>query len=151
MNGTLDDLRTSVTRRLQSLPALAGVPVLAEDRRDITTEIQKALGQGGGLVVTVGTGSAKGAAPNDPLPQGDAEIVVEVGEIPAVNRGAGGKMIPAISVANLAVRALHHFAWERGRALIFDEMIYNREDKKQIVLYVCIFKTRIVFDAELGE
>lgn len=148
--GNLEDLRAAVVRRLESLPALAGVPVIGEDRMNIATEIQKALGQAGGLCVTVGTGSARGAAPNDPLPQGDIEIVVEAAEIPAINRGDAGRKIPAITVANIAIRALHHFAWEPGRALVFDELVYDREDKKQLVIYTAIFKTRVVFDTTLG-
>lgn len=148
--GNLEDLRAATVRRLESLPVLAGVPVIAEDRMNILTEIQTALGQGGGLVVTVGTGSAKGAAPNDALPQADVELVVEVAEIPAINRGETGRKIPAITAAVIAVVALHHFAWERGKALVFDEFVYDREDKKQIVSYTAIFKTRVSFEAALG-
>ena len=148
--GNLEDLRDAVVRRLESLPALAGVPVVPEDRMDIETEIRKALGQAGGLVVTVGTGGAKGAAPNDPLPQADVEVVVEVAEIPAVNRGPAGRKTPAVSAAVTAVVALHHFPWESGKALVFSEIIYNRDDKKQLVIYTAIFTTRVAFTAALG-
>ncbi len=148
--GNLEDLRASVVRRLESLPALAGVPVIAEDRMNVVTEIQKALGQGGGLVVTVGTGGAKGAAPNDPLPQADVEVVVEVAEVPAVNRGAAGSKIPADTAAVIAVCALHHFPWESGKALTFSEILYDRNDKKQLVIYTAIFTTRVAFTAAPG-
>jgi|GEM_PF-5696438 len=148
--GNLDDLRAAVTRRLEALPALAGVPIIPEDRQNLVFEIDKALGQGGGLCVTVGTGSAKGAAPNDPLPQADVEIVVEVAEIPALNRGAGGRQLPAISLAVAAAAALHHHAWEPGRALVFDEIIYDRDDKRAVVIYALVFRTRVAFTAALG-
>jgi hypothetical protein len=149
--GTLDDLRAAVTRRLAALPALNGVPVIPEDRQNLAYELDKALGQGGGLVVTVGTGSAKAAAPGDPLPQSDAEIVVECAEIPAINRAEGGRKIPAVTAADIAVTALHHWPWERGKALVYDEIIYDKDDKKAIVVYTCVFKTRVVHHAALGE
>jgi hypothetical protein len=151
MPGTLDDLRAAVTRRLETLPALAGVPVIPEDRQDLAYEIDRALGQAGGLVVTVGTGSAKAAAPGDPLPQSDAEIVVECAEIPSVNRAEGGRRLPAVSAANIAICALHHWPWERGKALVYDEIIYDRDDKKAAVIYTCVFKTRVAHRAALGE
>jgi hypothetical protein len=148
--GNLDDLRAAAVRRLESLPALSGVPVIPEDRQNILTEIQKGLGLGGGLVLTVGTGNAKGTAPNLPIPQAEVEIVVEIAEVPAINRGSAGRQIPAIHAAVLAVVALHHFAWESGKTLVFDELLYDKDDKKSIVVYTAILKTRVSFEAQLG-
>lgn len=148
--GNLDDLRSAVVRRIESLPGFSGVPVVPEDRQNLKSEIDKALGQSGGLVVTVGTGSAKGAAANDPLPQSDVEVIVECCEIPAINRGPAGRQIPAITLANAVIAALHHHAWERGKALVYDEMVYDKNDKSALVIYALVFRTRIAHEAALG-
>lgn len=148
--GTLDDLRSAVVARLQSVPALAGIPVLGEDRLDIQAEIAKGLATGGGLVIAVSTGGGRFLSPNLPLPQCEAEIFVECAEVPAVNRGASGRKIPGIRVAVLAVRALHHFGWTRGQVLTATEISYSRHDTKPIVVYVPSFTTRVLFDADLG-
>jgi len=147
---TLDDLRAAVVQRLKSTPALAGVPVLAEDRLDVKTEIDRGLSTGGGLVLVVVTGSGRFVSPNLPVPQCEAEIIVECAEIPAVNRAASGKKIPAVSAAVLACRALHHWGWTRGQVLTAEEIDYNRHDTKPIVAYVLTFRTRVLFDADLG-
>jgi len=148
--GNLDQLRAAVTRRLESLPALAGVPVVPEDRQNLKSEIDRALGQAGGLVLTVSMANARGAAPNDPLPQADVEVVVECAEIPAVNRSAAGRQIPAVTASVLAVCALHHWPWEPGKVLTYSETLYDRDDKKALVAYTCIFTTRVAFAAALG-
>lgn len=148
--GNLDDLRAAAVRRIAGIPALAGVPVIPEDRQDIANEIRKGLATGGGLVMTIGTGNAKGVAPNLPMPQADVEIIVESAEIPAINRGGSGRQIPAITAIVIAIVALHHHAWESGRTLVFEELQYDKDDKAKIVLYTAIFKTRVSFEAQLG-
>lgn len=148
--GTLDDLRAAAVRRLEVIPALAGVPVIAEDRLDIDTEIRKALGTGGGLVLTVGTGSMKCLQPSNPTPTVDTELVVEAAEIPPINRGASGKKIPGILAAVIATRALHHFVWETGRTLTLDEILYDRDSKQKLVIYTIVLTTHVTLDVELG-
>lgn len=148
--GNLDQLRAAVSRRLESLPALAGIPVVPEDRQNIKSEIDTALGKAGGLVITVSMGNARGVAPADPLPQAEVEVVVECAEIPAINRGPAGRQMPAVTASVQAVCALHHWPWEHGNVLTFGETQYDRDDKTSLVIYTCIFNTRVTFAAQLG-
>jgi len=153
---TVDDLRAAVVRRLESLPVLPGIAVIPEDRQNITTEIQKALGMGRGMVIIVYTGNAKNTAPAAPIPQCDLEMIIEIAEIPAINRGATGTKIPGAEVARYCVRALHQYAWTPGRCLTFQEQEYRPEQalgsnkKVQVVQYFLTFKTHVSFDAEIG-
>lgn len=148
--GNLDDLRAAAVRRLASVPALSGVPVIAEDRMDLETEIRKALSTGGGLVITVGTGSMRCLQPANPLPTLEVESVVEVAEIPPINRGPAGRRIPGITVAAMVGVALHHHIWEPGRTLVLDEILYDRDSKQKLVLYTLVFKTNVSLTIELG-
>lgn len=151
---TLDDLRAAVVRRLETLAVLPKVPVIAEDRQNIGTEIRKALGIGGGLCLTVSTGNATNLTPGAEIPQGTIDVIVEVGEIPAVNRPAGGRTgfgIPAITAAVCAVRALHFFGWCPGKTLVWREMQYDKDDKDNIIVYTLIFSTVVNFNANLGD
>jgi hypothetical protein len=148
--GNIDDLRTAGVRRLESIPALAGVPVIGDDRLDIDTEIRKALGTGGGLALTVGLGSMKCLQPANPSPTVEVELVVEIAEIPPINRGPGGRRIPGITAAVIAAKALHHHGWETGRTLVLDEIIYDKDSKLKLVIYTLVFKTHVTFDVELG-
>ena len=147
--GTLDQLRAAVSRRLESLPALAGIPVVPEDRSNIKSEIDRALGKAGGLVITVSMGNARGVAPADPLPQAEVEVVVECAEIPRSTADRRSQM-PAVTASVLAVCALHHWPWEHGNVLTFGETQYDRDDKTSLVIYTCIFNTRVTFAAQLG-
>lgn len=148
--GNLDDLRAAVCGRLGSIPVLAGVPVLPEDREDLLAEIRKALMIAGGLAITVATGNARGVAPNLPMPQADVEIYVTSSEVPVINRGKKGRKIPAITTAVISIVALHHFPWETGKTLVFDSLQYDKDSKSKIVLYTAVFKTRVSFEAQLG-
>ena len=112
--GNLDQLRAAVSRRLESLPALAGIPVVPEDRQNIKSEIDTALGKAGGLVITVSMGNARGVAPADPLPQAEVEVVVECAEIRDQPRT--GRQMPAVTASVLAVCALPLAVGARQRA-----------------------------------
>lgn len=148
---TIDDLRSAVVQRLRSLPVFpAKVAIIAEDRQNIATEVAKALGTGGGLVIIVYTGTARNIAPAAPIPQCETEIIIEIGEVPAINRGAAGTGVPGVEAARFCVRALHQFPWTEGRALTFTEQEYNRDAKGSVVQYFLTFKTQVSFDAEIG-
>jgi len=148
---TLDDLREAVVQRLESLPVFPSrVSVIPEDRQNITTEVRKALGAGGGLVIIIYTGNARNISPATPIPNCELEVIIEVGEIPAINRGATGTKIPAVEAARICIRALHQFAWTEGRCLTFREQEYNRDDKGSVVQYFLSFKTHVSMDAEIG-
>ena len=149
-NNTVDDLRAAVVRRLESLPVLPGIAVIPEDRQNIMTEVSKALAKGNGMVIIVYTGDAKNTAPSAPIPQCELELIVEVGEIPALNRGATGTRIPGSEVARYCVRALHQYIWTAGKSLTFREQRYNKDDTKQVVQHLLYFTTHVSFDAEIG-
>lgn len=140
---SIADLRQAAVLRLQAVPEFSGVAVLAEDRLDLVTEINKAVATGKGLVVTVATGSEKFRQGANPKPVAEVELVVEVGENPMVNRAPTGARLPASDAAALVVRALHHFPWTPGKVLVASEKVYDKDDKAKIVTYAAIFTTLI--------
>ena len=144
---TVAALRAEVTRKLSALPLLRQVAVLAEDKLNLPTEIAKALAQGKGFCVTVLTGSAKGKSPNLKPAQADVECIVEIAEIPPINRGSTGAQLPSIDATVAVVAELHHFEWCRGRVLVFDEAEFAQNDKIQMQKYTVIFKTDVSFEA----
>lgn len=145
MPATIATLRASVVAHLQAIPQLAGVAVLAEDRDDVVTAISTALAQGRGLVLVVSTGAERFTQGGNPVPVSDVDVYVEVGEIPAINRGPKGARIPASDVSCLVVRALHHFVWTPGKVLVADAKAYDRNDKSKVVTYTPIFKTKVEY------
>jgi len=147
---TLDDLRAAVVRRLESLPVLTGVAVIPEDRQNIATEVRKAMANGKGLAIVIYTGDAKNIAPAAPIPQCELELIVEVGEIPAMNRGPAGTKIPGCEVARYCVRGLHQHEWSYGKSLTFQQQQFNKDDKAMIVQHLLFFTTIVSFDAEIG-
>lgn len=150
-NKTIDDLRQAVFERLRSLPVFpAAVTIVPEDRQNIATEVAKGLGTGRGLVIIIYTGDARNIAPASPVPQCETEIIIEIGEVPAINRGRAGTGVPGVEAARYCVRALHQFPWTAGRALTFTEQEYNRDAKGSVVQYFLTFKTQVSFDAEIG-
>ncbi len=148
---TIDDLRAAVVARLKSLPVFpAKVGIFAEDRNNLLFEVNKALRQAGGLVIIMYTTDAVNTSPNSPIPQCRVDVVVEVGELVATNRGATGTKIPAVEAARICVRALHGWAWATGRSLVFNKQSYNRDDKSSVVQYYLDFSTIISMDADIG-
>lgn len=154
---TVDDLRAATVQRLKSLPVIPQkVAVIPEDAQDITTEINKALGMAGGLVIIVYTGNATNINQAAPIPSGQMDLIVEVAEIPAVNRGSTGTKIPAEELSRICIRALHQFDWAVGRSLTFTEREYRPEQslvsnkKLKVVQYFVTFQTIVSLDAEIG-
>jgi hypothetical protein len=145
--GTIADLRSAVVLRLQALPALQGVAILAEDRLDLTSEVNAALATGKGLAVTVACGNEKFRQGANPRPVSEVELIVEVGEIPLINRAPSGSRLPASNAAALIVSALHHYPWEPGKVLVASEKVYDKDSKTKVVVYASIFTTLIEYPA----
>jgi hypothetical protein len=143
--GTIADLRAAVVQRLQANEKLAGITILAEDRLDLSTEINKALATGKGIVITVATGSEKFRQGSNPVPVAEVELIVEVGEIPLINRSKNGARLPASEAAAIIVSALHHYPWEAGKVLVASEKIYDKDAKEKIVSYASVFTTLIQY------
>lgn len=145
MPSDIPELRRSVVAKLQAIPQLAGVEVISEDRNDVATAINTALAQGRGIVLVVSTGAERFTQGSNPTPVSNVEVYVEVGEIPAVNRGPKGSRVAASDAAALVVRALHHFPWTHGKVLVASEKLYDRNDTKKIVTYTPIFTTTVEY------
>lgn len=142
-------LRDEVVRVLSANPRLSAVTILAEDRLDLTTEIAKALGRAKGIVIVVLTGAAKGKSSNLPIAQATVECLVEVAEIPAINRSPSGANLPAIDAATAAIATLHHFQWCHGRTLIFDDLDYDMSEKLKMQKYTITLKTDVSFESSI--
>ena len=143
--GTIADLRTAVVQRLEANEKLAGITILGEDRLALMSEINKALATGKGIVITVSTGSEKFRQSANPVPVAEVELIVEVGEIPLINRAQSGARLPASEAACIIVSALHQYLWEPSKTLVASEKIYNKDDKAKIVTYASIFTTFIQY------
>lgn len=143
--GTPDDLLQSTVLRLQSLPELKGIEIIPEDRLDILTAINTALYQAKGMVIVVSIGDEEFTQPANPTPTANAELFVEIGEIPSINRSETGARIPGSSVSRIVVKGLHHFAWEPGKCLVARKKLYDKNDKTKIVTRTVILSTLIAY------
>ena len=142
-------LRDEVVRALSANPRLSAVTVLAEDRLDLTTEIAKALGRAKGIVIVVVTGAAKGKSSNLPIAQATIDCLVEIAEIPAINRSPSGANLPAIDATLAAVETLHHFQWCHGRTLVFASVDYDMSEKLKMQKYTITLNTDVSFESSI--
>ena len=139
---TLDELRETVCRRLESLPELSGVPIIPEDRQNIATEITKALSQLKGIVIVVNTGDGRCDAPGNPNPTAEVSLLIEISEIPAINRTRNGSQIPAVDAMGIVIRALHQHVEKEKGSLTFRGWGF---DNAKLLTYTPEFLTRVVF------
>lgn len=146
--GTLEDLRTAIRERLESISALAGVPVITEEQHDIEAVLHQSLASVG-VCLTVGTAGATAINPNLPVPRCECTIIVEGVECVAINRGGDNAKPTAIELACLAARALHHHAWEPGNVITFKSIAYNPGPKYDA--YQVSVQTSVLIDADIGE
>jgi hypothetical protein len=138
-----EDLLKAVVARLQSLPLLSGIPIIPEDESDIATKMNNALAQAGGFCIVVSIGDGRNESPANPTPSESLEVVVECGEIPVINRAAGGRMIPAIKVAVACIKSLHLHPIDTGTTLVFARREKELETKTGFIKHSPIFTTKI--------
>ncbi len=138
-----DELLKAVVAKLQSLPLLSGFPIIPEDAKNIATEVNKALAQSGGFCIVVSTGDGRNESPANPTPSESMEVMIECGEIPAINRVAGGRLIPSLKVAVACIKALHLFSVDTGTTLVFARREKEIDTKGGLVKHTPIFTTKI--------
>lgn len=139
---TINELREAVCRKLESLPELAGVPVIPEDRQNVVTEITKALSQAKGLCVVVNTGEGRCDAPGNPAATSELQLLVEIAEIPVINRSPAGLRLPAVDVMGIVVSTLHQHTDPTGGTLTFVDWSFMND---KVIKYTPAFSTRVMF------
>lgn len=138
-----EELLKAVVVKLQTLTLLSGIPIIQEDEADIATKMNKALAQAGGFCIVVSTGDGRNESPANPTPSESLEVMVECGEIPAINRVAGGRMIPSIKVAVACIKALHLYPVDTGTTLVFARREKELDTKTGFIKHTPIFTTKI--------
>ena len=119
----LADVASALRGAQDSVWALPDAPVLTADDGDLDKRIDTVLRRLG-LCATVMLSSASGAKPALPGPIFDAaELVVEVCEASALNRGNSGTGVTALEAAEMAARALHQRRLGSGRLLYVTDIV----------------------------
>jgi hypothetical protein len=137
---TVKELREHVCRKLEGVPELSGIPVIPEDKQNIATEINKALSQMKGIVIVVNTGDGRSEEPNNPNPVAEVSLLVEIAEIPAINRTPRGSQIAAVDAMGIVVSALHHHVEKDKGCLAFRGWGF---ENAKLITYTPEFTTRV--------
>ena len=116
---TLSDLTAAIVSRLQSAqqpggaaPQLTGAVILREDAHDLETEINKAIGQTGMLILVGQPHFTNTATLTNPAAQLKINTAIAIGELPALWRRprADGQPRPhAVDAVQLVTQLLHHY------------------------------------------
>ncbi len=108
--GVLSTIQSQIKDRLTADPHFSDIPVITEDRGDINTAINTAIGQIGTCVIVL-TPSADVRNANVPGPYFDrVGILVRTFETPTINRASTGTGKKAIDTAEIAVALLHQYS-----------------------------------------
>ena len=123
MNNDFSNLQLAIVRRLKEDPILSGITVLAEDRKDLVNELERAMAELG-LCIVVGTAKAGVSNANLQGPVFDrAGITVAVTENTLTNRTPAGLQYDAFFIAVKVAQALHFWrpdeaAWQNKTLII---------------------------------
>ena len=111
--GLLSEIQDEAARLLAADERLSGVDILTERLGDLENQIAIRVGKIGlAIVVITPDAQVRGGSAPGPL-LNPINIVVEVAELPAVNRGPRGRNLPAADAAE-TVAAVLHAANRRG-------------------------------------
>jgi|GEM_PF-2312943 len=143
MASTLSTLQSQAVTRLQAQTFFKSTPVitvLAENRKDIVTEVQKLIGKIG-IVCIIGTPRARQDTPQKYSPPhfSRIELVTQIVENVIVNRAASGSGQPGSLVAEAVAYYLTGWAPAiLGNALLI-ESIEPIEDERYVIYEVTNF------------
>jgi hypothetical protein len=156
MSADLRQLQKDIAGRLESLEALAYVPVLvvrpesAGAVKLLQTQIDQTLagllkksGKAGAAVI-VQMPTVDAPEPEVPGPQLEVVCAVRVLENPVVNMGASGTLTPAEDLGLAVLQGLHHWNPGQGSVIVADRRAMEpNNDFPGKVVYDCYPKTTL--------
>ena len=86
----LQELQTSIARRVREIPCLAGLPIFEEEMGNVIENVEQEIPRSSFCVV-VGSLSFTDEAPDSSLCYGESAIVVSIFEDPLLNRESEGR------------------------------------------------------------
>ena len=114
----------AIVKGVSALPALAGLPVVAEDKGDVVKNVQAEIAKTSFCVV-VGAAEFRDEAPDARACYGTAKVVVTVFEKPVVNRSTPGRPT-FMSAAQSIARGMKLF--DTGEGLLVTKSISLPQD-----------------------